>query len=130
LTLLARGKQPSETGEELGPFEGLFVGEDVEVAIGVLDGEDEGVAVGEELGPFDGLFEGEDVGVAVGVLDGEDDGGAVGENDGLFVGKEVGQISAVLFPTVPPTYFSCPSAHTPTASPTLRKRFWFGLCCQ
>jgi hypothetical protein len=101
-----------------------------------LDGDDDGFAVGENDGLFDGFldgeyvgedegpFEGEDLGVTVGVFDGDDDGFAVGENDGLFDGdKEVGQISAVLFPI--PT---APCPHT--LVPTLRKRFWFGLRCQ
>jgi hypothetical protein len=35
LTFFARWKQPSETGEELGLFEGLFEGEDVGLSVRV-----------------------------------------------------------------------------------------------
>jgi hypothetical protein len=74
--LFARGKQPcSDTGEDVGLFEGLFEGVDIGLSMEVLDGDNEGVVVVED----DGLFEvvGKDVGLSVGVL--EDEGELVGQ---------------------------------------------------
>jgi hypothetical protein len=120
--LLARGKQPSETGEELGLsvgvldgdpvggdeglFEGHCEGEDIGLSVGVLDGDPVGEDEGLFEGIFEGLFEGEDVGLSVGVLD------AVGELEGASdgAGERVGQISALIshLPLPPLAHTSSP----------------------
>jgi hypothetical protein len=54
--LLARGKQPLETGEELGSLEELFEGEDVGLPVGDLDGLFEGEDEGELVGQISALL--------------------------------------------------------------------------